>query len=292
MPLAATFPAALSAFLRGVHVVTLAQNVPGPLAVQRLVRDGASVLKIEPPTGDPLLTLAPAWHAEMHAGVSIERIDLKHDAGRAALLAHLAHAHVFLTSQRPSALARLGLDAETLHRAVPALRILRIVGSLEYPDEPGHDLTYQAAAGLLGDEMPRALVADVMTSERAYAGVLALLRMPEGAVLDIGMVESLDAMQASLRHGLTVPGAALGGGWGQYGLYDCREGRVAVAALEPHFAARLRDAFGSMERQVLAARFLERTADEWEQWARQQDLPITAVSRSDSMVFSTLNATP
>lgn len=282
----------LSAFLRGVHVVTLAQNVPGPLAAQRLARGGASVRKIEPPAGDPLLTLAPAWHAEMHVGVSIERLDLKLDAGRAALLAHLAHAQVLLTSQRPSALVRLGLDTETLHRAVPVLRILRIVGSLEYPDEPGHDLTYQAAAGLLGDDMPRALVADVMTSERVYAGVLALLRMPEGTVLDVGMVESLDAMQASLRHGLTVPGAALGGGWGQYGLYDCREGRVAVAALEPHFAARLRDTFGSTERQVLAARFLERTADEWAQWARQHDLPITAVSSSDSTVSPTLTAAP
>ncbi|HEY0928445.1 MAG TPA: CoA transferase [Gemmatimonas sp.] len=263
--------------LAGVHVVTIAQNAPGPLAVQRLVQHGASVCKIEPPQGDPLLTISESWHAEMHEGVTIERVDLKSADGRATLHARLQTAQIFITSQRPAALARLGLDPASLHAAFPALRVLRIVGRLDAPDEAGHDLTYQATAGLIGASMPLALVADVMTSERAFAGVLALLRMEAGSVMDIGMVESLAPMQSTLRHGLTVPGGTLGGGLPRYALYECAEGQVAVAALEPHFAARLRDELGSDESATLAARFREHTATAWEAWAKERDLPIAAV---------------
>jgi crotonobetainyl-CoA:carnitine CoA-transferase CaiB-like acyl-CoA transferase len=130
---------------------------------------------------------------------------------------------------------------------------------------------------LIGAAMPLALVADVMTSERAFAGVLSLLRMGAGQVMDIGMVESLAPMQATLRHGLTVPSGVLGGGLARYALYECQEGQVAVAALEPHFAARLREELGADEHAIMAARFRERTADAWEAWAKERDLPIAAV---------------
>jgi crotonobetainyl-CoA:carnitine CoA-transferase CaiB-like acyl-CoA transferase len=50
----------LIAFLDGVRVVTTAQNVPGPLAAARMREAGARVTKIEPPAGDPFLTLSPA----------------------------------------------------------------------------------------------------------------------------------------------------------------------------------------------------------------------------------------
>ena len=44
--------------------------------------------------------------------------------------------------------------------------------------------------------------------------------------------------------GLTVPAGAVGGAHAGYRVYPCADGRVAVAALEPHFAARLCDAAG------------------------------------------------
>src|SRR4051794_17100766 len=40
--------------LRGVRVLTLAVNLPGPAAACRLCDMGASVVKVEPPGGDPL----------------------------------------------------------------------------------------------------------------------------------------------------------------------------------------------------------------------------------------------
>jgi len=266
-----------NAFLDGIRVVTIAQNVPGPLAAARIRQAGAEVIKIEPPAGDPFLALSPAWHAEMHEGISIERLDLKTEEGRARLTVLLADTDVFITSQRPSALARLSLDPDTLCLRSPRLRVLRIVGTGRDPEQPGHDLTYQAQAGLLGDGMPRTLAADVMTSERAFAGVLSLLRQPPGSVLDVGLVESLEPLLAPLRHGLTAPNGTLGGGAPRYGVYAAKTGRIAVAALEPHFE---RDLYRHLDLPIgsdPSSCFLERTASEWEAWASERDLPIVAV---------------
>jgi alpha-methylacyl-CoA racemase len=269
--------ASTAAFLDGIRVVTIAQNVPGPLAAARMRRAGARVVKVEPPAGDPFLALSPVWHAELHEGISIERIDLKSDAGQARMAALLADTDIVLTSQRPSALARLGLDPDTLRSRMPHLRIVRIVGSVRESEDPGHDLTYQAQAGLLGDAMPRTLVADVMASERAFAAALAVLRQPPGSVMDVGLVESLAPMLAPLRHGLTAPNGVLGGGAPRYRVYTARSGRVAIAALEPHFEARLSAALGIPTNVDLSARMLEKTADEWETWAQERDLPIVAI---------------
>jgi alpha-methylacyl-CoA racemase len=45
--------------LRGVRVLTLAVNLPGPVAASRLCDMGASVVKVEPPGGDPLARMCP-----------------------------------------------------------------------------------------------------------------------------------------------------------------------------------------------------------------------------------------
>ena len=271
----------MTTFLDGIRVITTAQNVPGPLAAARLRQAGASVTKIEPPSGDPFLELSPAWHAEMHVGIPIERLDLKTGDGQARLAALLAEVDVLLTSQRPSALARLNVDPDTLRAGFPRLRVLRIVGTVRDPEQPGHDLTYQAQAGLLGDGMPRTLAADVMTSERAFAGILALLRLPGGSLMDVGLVESLDPLMAPLRHGLTAPGGTLGGGAPRYGVYETKLGRIAVAALERHFE---RELYRHLELPVHSdpsSGFLERTAAEWERWARDRGLPIVEVRDGD-----------
>jgi len=268
-------------FLDGIRVVSIAQNVPGPLAAARLREAGAIVIKVEPPTGDPFLALSPEWHAEMHAGISIERLDLKAGDGQARLAALLADADVFITSQRPLALARLALDPDALRTRFPRLRMLRIVGTVRDPDQPGHDLTYQAQAGLLGDGMPRTLVADVMTSERAFSGTLALLRLAVGSVMDVGLVESLDPLLAPLRHGLTSTGGTLGGGAPRYGVYEAKSGRIAVAALEPHFERELYRHLDLPMHSDPSSRFLDRTAAEWERWARERGLPIVEVRGGD-----------
>ena len=56
--------------LKGLKVLNLAVNVPGPWAAARLGMFGAEVTKVEPPTGDPLEAWCPSWYAEMASSAS------------------------------------------------------------------------------------------------------------------------------------------------------------------------------------------------------------------------------
>ena len=111
-----------------MKIVSLALNLPGPVAVARLASAGASAIKVEPPWGDPLAGICKPWYDELHARVAVERLDLKTAAGMAALRRRLAAADVFIAGHRPRALARLGLDADALAPQFPALRHLNIRG--------------------------------------------------------------------------------------------------------------------------------------------------------------------
>ena len=109
-------------------------------------------------------------YAELHHGIRVERLDLKAH-GSARMRELVADADLFLASQRPAALARLGLDARGLLASTAGGRLStehrgrdRAAGAIS-----GHDLTYLARAGLLGAELPRTLVADVVGAERAFS---------------------------------------------------------------------------------------------------------------------------
>lgn len=269
--------------LDGVRVVSLAPNLPGPAAAMQLARLGASVTKVEPPTGDFMAQASTSYYAELTAGQRIVTLDLKSDDGRAALDAMLTDADILLTSSRPSALAKLGLDWERLHATFPRLVQVAIVGHPgDDADLAGHDLTYQAAFGTLDPPtMPRVLVADLGGAERAVAAGLAALvareNTGEGRYCEIALSDVAADFAAPARHGLTLPGAVLGGGLAQYALYEAADGWVAVAALEPHFWARLRDALGVDDADGLRDTLRTKTADEWQEWARERDIPIAAV---------------
>ncbi|MBA3271719.1 MAG: CoA transferase, partial [Acidobacteria bacterium] len=245
--------------LDGIRVVSIALNVPGPLVAAKVRAAGGHVTKVEPPGGDPLEGFCPAWYHDLHSGITIRRIDLKSDAGQAEMPAILADADLFLSSQRPAALARLRLDAASLP---PHLRSLNIVGEIGHADIAGHDLTYLAKAGLLGREVPRTLIADVLGAEHAFAAALLLLREPEGARAEVGLYDSLAPLVAPLQYGLTGPGTLLGGALPAYGIYETREGRIAVAALEPHFQKRLYEELKVPPGSALAMSFRAQTAQE------------------------------
>ena len=279
-----------TALLEGLTVVTTALNLPGPAACARLRDLGARVDKVEPPAGDPFEVFRPAWYARLHEGVGVHRLDLKNDAGRAALHALLACADLLVTAQRPSALARLGLGAADLAK-FPRLCHVAITGHAA-PDEerPGHDLTYCAEAGLLTPpSIPVTLYADIAGAERAVTTALALvLARDRGCAARAAAAPLADValdLARPLAEGLTTPGALLGGGFAGYNLYQAKRGWVAVAAIEPHFAARLASALGieALSTELLAARFIERDAAQWEEWAKEHDLPLSALRTPTSI---------
>lgn len=263
--------------LDGVHVVSLAGNLPGPLAVERLVEWGARATKVESPQGDMFATAAPQWYAELRRGQEVVVLDLKQPGGQQRFAELLREADVLVTSMRPSAAERLGLPALAAQCGVG---FVEIVGHADDPDRPGHDLTYQASAGTLHPSvMPLVPVADMLGAERAVSAVLAALRLRDAgrpARLRVSLEEAAQFASGAVRHGLTTPGGLLGGGLPQYAVYATADGHVALAALEPHFAQRLAAHVGTTADEITQA-LAARTTAEWEERAAELDIPLVAV---------------
>ena len=272
--------------LAGVRVVSIATNVPGPVALARLVALGASALKVEPPAGDFLAIAAPAWYDALRAGQHVITLDLKREEGRAELFARLVDADVFVTSQRPHALERLGLATDALRAQFPALCIVRVVGHAGMDAaRPGHDLTYQALAGLVSPPaLPASLFTDIAAGDAAATAACALLvqraRTGMGDVLDVVMEEVAHRLAEPRTHGLTAPGGPLGGALPAYGVYAARDGWIAVAALEPAFLRRMADGLGldDVNEAALTRAFAEGSVREWDAWGRAHDVPIAIVT--------------
>lgn len=269
--------------LHGVRVVSLAINLPGPLAVARLADLGAAAIKLEPPTGDPLAEVAPGWYAELHERVEVRRLDLKQPDARTELGGLLDDADVLLTAQRPSALTRLGVDG--LIARLPRLVHVEIVGyDGARAEEPGHDLTYQAEHGTLTPpSMPTVPAVDLLGSERATTAALAGLMAREasgsGGRYRVALEESARDAGAAVRHRLTGEGAPLGGGRPEYGIYATSDGFVALGALEPHFAARVHEHLGATAEEI-SVTLAGRPNDHWQAVAAQMDIPMIGIPRT------------
>jgi crotonobetainyl-CoA:carnitine CoA-transferase CaiB-like acyl-CoA transferase len=241
------------------------------------VAEGATAVKVEPPGGDPLAEYSRAWYDTLHAGVTIVPLDLKTGEGRAALEPSVARADVVLTSQRPAALARLDLAPDALMARHPHLRVVTIVGDRSAPGLPGHDVTYQAEAGLLRADLPATFLADLAGAAEAVTAVLLALREPAGTHRVVGLRDALAPFAAPRRHGLTGPDGRFGGADPAYGVYAAADGLVAVAALEPHFRARLYAALGLPVDAPLHDVIRARTCDAWDTFARAHDVPLSRV---------------
>jgi alpha-methylacyl-CoA racemase len=271
--------------LQGFLVLSLALNVPGCAATARMVQFGATLTKVEPPSGDPLLEMSQEWYAVLTQGMHILRLDLKEPAQRQRFDERLSQADLLLTSMRPAALARLGLSWDNIHSRYPKLCQVAMTG---YPapqnNRAGHDLTYQAQLGLVSPpELPHSLLADLAGVERTTSAALALLLARErgqgAGYTEVSLLEAGRIFSAPLQYGLTGSDGILGGKLPGYNLYPAKTGWVAIATLEGHFLQKLLQLLGLSNAAALAQAFKSRSAEEWERWALQQDLPISAVRK-------------
>ena len=259
--------------LSGVRILSVALNLPGPAPCMGLAEMGPKCTKLEPlpPVGspqgtssDPMGVYAPHAYEQLHAGVKVVKADLKTDKGQAQLHKLLAQADVLLTSFRPSALKKLGLAWDQMHAQFPTLNMVSIVGSSGVGAEiPGHDLTYLASNDLVSNlSLPASLFADMAGSLQASEAVLKVLwqrakpgRSSEKGVFHEVALEDAAAYLALPRHwGLTAPKGYVGGAHAGYQVYACANGRVAVAALEPHFAAKLLEVAGLVQKKSLKSK--------------------------------------
>jgi alpha-methylacyl-CoA racemase len=284
--------------LRGTRVLSLALNLPGPAAVMRLQAMGARCTKFEPlapdgGSGDPMARYRLAAYQHMHQGVKVVSADLKQASGQKKLHALLQKTDVLITSFRPSALKKLGLDPKSLQRAYPALIQISIVGAPgTQAEEPGHDLTYMAECGLVNDlALPASLFADMggslCVTEAVLQGLLQRQRRAgRGSHQEVALNQAAAYLGLPRTWGLTTPDGAVGGAHAGYRVYACQGGRVAVAALEPHFAQSLCAVAGltplgdlkhmmkPATQRALQTWFATQTPAQLRRLARQHDIPM------------------
>jgi crotonobetainyl-CoA:carnitine CoA-transferase CaiB-like acyl-CoA transferase len=238
--------------LRGLLVVDLTRYLPGPFASRELLRLGARVVHVEPPEGDPVRVLAPAWHAVLNTGKESVVCDLRAEPELAAGL--LRRADVVLEGFRPGVAKRLGIGPEAVSERTV---YCSITGFGAGDARAGHDLNYLGWAGVLADTapaLPPIPVADLAAGALgAVTEILAALLEREqtgsGARLVVSMTDNARRL---VDYRLHDQRRLLTGGLACYRIYATADGRhLTVGALEPKFFARLCELLGRSE---LAAR--------------------------------------
>lgn len=297
--------------LAGVSVVELGGIGPTPLACAILADLGATVVRVERPTGGAL----PSGLSDI--GIRdrvVVRLDAKDATDRSTLATILEHADVAIEGFRPGVMERLGLGPDDVMATNPGLVYVRMTGwgqTGPRSSMAGHDINYLGVTGILAaigaDEPvpPLNLVADYGGGATfAVIGALAALvdrqRTGRGRVVDAAMVDGAAILASPIRdllgHGLWVERRSsnlLDGGAPFYRTYRCADGAaMAVGALEEPFYAAFVDGLGldpgtlpdRMDPRSwpelttrFAERFALRTRAEWTETFEGTDACVTPV---------------
>src|SRR5437899_3224419 len=196
--------------LAGLRVLDLSIWRPGPYATQLLAEIGADVLKVEPPGGDPMRRY-PELFTSLNANKRSIVLDLKADADRARALELAAEADVVVEGFRPGVTDRLGVGYGDVLAVNPTVIYCSVSGMGQdgpLASVPGHDLNYQAWAGVLAPEggapvVPAVPLADLAGGmAAAFAVCAAALRRAntgEGERIDVAMSDVLATWTGAAR---------------------------------------------------------------------------------------------
>jgi alpha-methylacyl-CoA racemase len=246
--------------LSGYKVIELAGIGPAPMGGMILADMGAEVIRIERPgAADPKV-------AEPISGRNKKSVvlDLKQDAGKAALMSLIEQADALIDPYRPGVCEKLGFGPDECLARNPRLVFARMTGwgqTGPLAQAAGHDLNYIAITGALhaigrrGERpvVPLNLVGDfggggMLLVTGVMGGLLEAAKSGQGQVIDVAMVDGtaqlmwmmqgfqqIGAWNAEEREANLLDGAAH-----FYDTYECADGKyVAIGAIEPQFYAEL-----------------------------------------------------
>ena len=289
--------------LAGVKVVEVAGIGPGPLAAMFLADLGAEVIRVDRKEPSGLGAPRPVQFDLGLRNRSSIRVDLKDPAAIDLVLELLDQADALVEGFRPGVMERLGLGPDVCLARNPRLVYGRVTGwGQDGPlaQVAGHDLNYIAITGalnamgragqpptpplnVLGDYAGGALY----LAFGLLAGILQARSSGQGQVVDAAMVDGVASLM-TVTLGLHAAGMLsktrgtnlLDTGAHFYEVYECADGRhVSVAPIEGKFYRELLEqldlqahpllqqqmdrAAWPQAKAVLAAKFRERTRDEW-----------------------------
>jgi crotonobetainyl-CoA:carnitine CoA-transferase CaiB-like acyl-CoA transferase len=257
--------------LAGIRVLDLSLFLPGPHLTMMMADHGAEVIKIEPPSGEPVREVGlkqnghSVWFRNTHRNKRCIVLNLKVDAARDAFLRLAREADVIVEAFRPGVVDRLGIGYEAVRAHNPRIVYCSISAfgqSGPAVHKPAHDIAVQAEAGLvsvnLGADgkpaMPGVPAADMAGSLMALSGILmALLRRQQtgqGDHIDIAMYDALLAWTPNVmgppfaedRAPVAKDERSWGGG-AFYNLYSTSDGQtIALGGAEHKFVENLLNA--------------------------------------------------
>jgi crotonobetainyl-CoA:carnitine CoA-transferase CaiB-like acyl-CoA transferase len=248
--------------LEGVRVLDLSLFLPGPYLTTVLADHGAEVIKLEPPSGEPVRGIGPrangesVWFRNTHRGKKSIVLNLKDQAELAALHDLARTCDVMVEAFRPGVAHRLGIGAATMTALNPRLIYCSISafgqdGPLR--DRPAHDLAVEALAGTLSVNLgqdgmpthPNVPVADVTASLLALSAILMALyrreRTGRGDVIDMAMYDATLSWLPNATGAVIAEGRApvprqerQWGGGSFYNIYRTKDGRFVVLGGSEH----------------------------------------------------------
>lgn len=245
----------MAGLLDDVRVLDLSIWRPGPYATQLLADLGADVVKVEPPGGDPMRRF-PQLFASLNSNKRSVELNLRDPDDRARGHELAAEADVLVEGFRPGVTDRLGMGEAEVRAINPDIVYCSVSG---YGQDgplrrtPGHDLNYQAYAGMVSMtggapvecSVPVAdLAGGVFTALAACAGLLG--RRGGGERVDVAMADVLATWvgpyHATAVAGREQPMPKLPG----YGCFETSDGGWVTLGVidEDHFWAPLCHAVG------------------------------------------------
>jgi crotonobetainyl-CoA:carnitine CoA-transferase CaiB-like acyl-CoA transferase len=253
----------------GVKVLDLSQGVAGPYCAMHLARNGADVIKVEPPG-------AGCWSRQLgkHTGdhtahsVIVNRakrslaVDLKTAQGMAIVQRLAAECDVFIQNYRVGKIDKFALDYESVKKSNPDVIYLSITGfGAKGPqrDQPATDSVMQAYTGMMSinrgttgvPQRIEMLAIDFSTGLYAFQAVAAALYRKatkgRGAHIETSLLECALALQegAMMEHhlqgGVTEPIGM------PVGMFKTRDGFMSVNARRDEHFKRLAKLLGREE---------------------------------------------
>ncbi len=306
--------------LEGIRILDLSRYLPGPLCSRILGDLGADIVKVEEPgVGDPARWVAPRNNRETTLHLALNRnkrsieLNLRREEGKEILVKLARRSDVLIETFRPGVMERLDLGHERLLHENGRLVYCSISGygrDGPYRDRAGHDLCYQALAGLLehrDSAAPAFQTADVVGGAlpAAIAILVALLerqRTGKGRLVDVSIYEGLLSCMAyqesRVGAGERDP---LDGSLPCYRTYETRSGgKVALGALEPKFFERFCDAAQRPDlkpraydrsqetRKEFERLFQSKSREEWLALSRSKDICLEPVLSMEEALASRL----
>jgi len=150
---------ATSGPLSGIRVMEFGQVLAAPYTGLMLADQGAEVIKIEPPAGDPSRSYMPPnvdGHSPYFLSMNRNKLgvclNLKRPAGRDAALAMVAKVDVVTENFRTGVMDRLGLGYDAMKAINPGIIYCAVSGygrSGPFADRAGYDPIAQAESGMM-----------------------------------------------------------------------------------------------------------------------------------------------